>query len=173
MAKQTTEMRKRTLEGIVLASLATELAQGNEITPRLRDEGLADIVEGTGYALLVRVEQRGLIDATRAPPRGVRRRRAYWLNASAATASTSYGNPEASWPGGSNACTTTSNTRKDNECIHGRKVDGPPHRVARPEEAVQSRQGANRGTTRTVRHLREDDAPVLHSPVLQSRFGRV
>ena len=59
MAKQMTEMLKGTLEGIVLALLAVRPAYGYEITARLRERGFADIVEGTVYALLVRIEQRG------------------------------------------------------------------------------------------------------------------
>ena len=64
-SKQLTEMLKGTLEGIVLAILATRPAYGYEITARLRDHGFADIVEGTVYAVLVRVEQRGLVDEGR------------------------------------------------------------------------------------------------------------
>ena len=67
MAKQMTEMLKGTLEGIVLAILAERPAYGYEITARLRDEGFADIVEGTVYALLLRIEQRGLVDIEKVP----------------------------------------------------------------------------------------------------------
>ena len=49
-SKQMTEMLKGTLEGIVLAILATRPAYGYEITARLRDQGFTDIVEGTVYA---------------------------------------------------------------------------------------------------------------------------
>ena len=59
-SKQLTEMLKGTLEGIVLAILAARPAYGYEITARLRDQGFTDLVEGTVYAVLVRVEQRGL-----------------------------------------------------------------------------------------------------------------
>ena len=60
VGKQMTEMLKGTLEGIVLAILALAPAYGYEITVRLRDRGLADIAEGTVYAVLIRIEQRGL-----------------------------------------------------------------------------------------------------------------
>src|SRR5829696_10294603 len=76
MGKQMTEMLKGTLEGIVLATLAARPAYGYEITARLRDEGFSDIVEGTVYALLIRIEQRGLVDvekvaSEKGPPRKV------------------------------------------------------------------------------------------------------
>ena len=63
MGKQMTEMLKGTLEGIVLAILSMQAAYGYEITARLREQGFTDIAEGTVYALLVRIEQRGLVVA--------------------------------------------------------------------------------------------------------------
>ncbi len=80
MAKQMTEMLKGTLEGIVLATIARQPAYGYEITARLRDEGFADIVEGTVYALLVRIEQRGLVDVTKVPSEKGPPRKVYSLN---------------------------------------------------------------------------------------------
>jgi PadR family transcriptional regulator PadR len=76
-----TEMLKGTLEGIVLAILAGQSAYGYEITARLRAKGFSDIAEGTVYALLIRIEQRGLVDvekisSEKGPPRKV-----YSLNA--------------------------------------------------------------------------------------------
>ena len=62
MVKLMTEMLKGTLEGIVLAILADRSAYGYEITAWLRDQGFSDIAEGTVYALLVRIEQRGFVD---------------------------------------------------------------------------------------------------------------
>ena len=67
MGKQATEMLKGTLEGIVLAILAGRSAYGYEITAWLRDQGFTDIAEGTVYALLLRVEQRGLVDVEKVP----------------------------------------------------------------------------------------------------------
>lgn len=81
MAKQMTEMLKGTLEGIVLAILAREPAYGYEITTRLRGQGFSDIVEGTVYALLIRVEQRGLVDVERVPSEKGPPRKVYSLNA--------------------------------------------------------------------------------------------
>jgi len=80
MGKQMTEMLKGTLEGIVLAILATEPAYGYDITARLRDQGFADIAEGTVYALLVRIEQRGLVDVAKVPSEKGPPRKVYSLN---------------------------------------------------------------------------------------------
>ena len=81
MGKQLTEMLKGTLEGIVLALLAVSPAYGYEITGRLRDHGFSDIAEGTVYALLVRVEQRGLVDVQKVPSEKGPLRKVYSLNA--------------------------------------------------------------------------------------------
>jgi PadR family transcriptional regulator PadR len=81
MGKQTTEMLKGILEGIVLAILATRRAYGYEITAWLRDQGFADIAEGTVYALLVRIEQRGLVDVEKVPSEKGPPRKVYSLNA--------------------------------------------------------------------------------------------
>jgi PadR family transcriptional regulator PadR len=81
MGKQMTEMLKGTLEGIVLALLAVQPAYGYEITARLREEGFSDIVEGTVYALLIRVEQRGLVDVAKVPSEKGPPRKVYSLNA--------------------------------------------------------------------------------------------
>ena len=77
-----TEMLKGTLEGIVLATVAAQPAYGYEITARLREQGFADIVEGTVYALLVRVEQRGFVDVEKVPSEKGPPRKVYSLNAS-------------------------------------------------------------------------------------------
>src|SRR5688572_3930437 len=81
MASQMTEMLKGTLEGIVLAVLAEQPAYGYEITARLRDQGFSDLVEGTVYALLVRIEQRGFVDVEKVPSEKGPPRKVYTLNA--------------------------------------------------------------------------------------------
>lgn len=81
MAKPITEMLKGTLEGIVLAILADRAAYGYEITAWLRDRGFTEIAEGTIYALLVRVEQRGLVDVEKVPSEKGPPRKVYSLNA--------------------------------------------------------------------------------------------
>jgi PadR family transcriptional regulator PadR len=80
MGKQMTEMLKGTLEGIVLAILAGRAAYGYEITARLRALGFSDIAEGTVYALLIRVEQRGFVDVEKIPSELGPPRKVYSLN---------------------------------------------------------------------------------------------
>ena len=81
MGKQMTEMLKGTLEGIVLALLAEQPAFGYEITARIRDHGFTDIAEGTIYALLVRIEQKNLVDVEKVPREKGPPRKEYTLNA--------------------------------------------------------------------------------------------
>jgi PadR family transcriptional regulator, regulatory protein PadR len=80
VGKQITEMLKGTLEGIVLAILAAQPAYGYEITARLREQGFSDLAEGTIYAVLVRIEQRGLVDVVRVPSTQGPPRKVYSLN---------------------------------------------------------------------------------------------
>ena len=80
MGKQMTEMLKGTLEGIVLAILAAQPAYGYEITARLREQGFSDIAEGTVYALLIRIEQRRLVDVEKVPSEKGPPRKVYSLN---------------------------------------------------------------------------------------------
>ncbi len=86
MGKQVTEMLKGTLEGIVLAVLAGRPAYGYEITAWLREKGFSDIAEGTVYALLIRIEQRGLVDVEKVPSEKGPPRKVYSLNAAGQTA---------------------------------------------------------------------------------------
>ncbi|ETT27092.1 transcriptional regulator, PadR family [Rhodococcus aetherivorans] len=81
MSKQMTEMLKGTLEGIVLAIVSNRPAYGYEITARLREQGFSDIAEGTIYALLVRIEKRGLVDVEKVPSEKGPPRKVYSLNA--------------------------------------------------------------------------------------------
>jgi len=81
VGKQVTEMLKGTLEGIVLAILAGRPAYGYEITAWLREKGFADIAEGTVYALLIRIEQRGFVDVEKVPSEKGPPRKVYSLNA--------------------------------------------------------------------------------------------
>ena len=80
MGKQETEMLKGTLEGIVLALLSGQSAYGYEITAWLRERGFTDIAEGTVYALLIRIEQRGLVDVEKVPSEKGPPRKVYSLN---------------------------------------------------------------------------------------------
>ena len=81
MGKQLTEMLKGILEGIVLALLSGRPAYGYEITAWLREQGFSDIVEGTVYALLIRIEQRGLVDVEKVASEKGPPRKVYSLNA--------------------------------------------------------------------------------------------
>lgn len=80
MGKQMTEMLKGVLEGIVLALLSRRPAYGYEITAWLRDQGFTEIAEGTVYALLVRIEQRGLVDVEKVPSEKGPPRKVFTLN---------------------------------------------------------------------------------------------
>ena len=75
-----TEMLKGTLEGIVLAILSVQPAYGYEITAQLREQGFSNIAEGTVYALLVRNEQKGLVDVEKVPSEKGPPRKVYSLN---------------------------------------------------------------------------------------------
>jgi PadR family transcriptional regulator PadR len=81
MGKQMTEMLKGTLEGVVLAILFVRPAYGYEITARLRERGFSDIAEGTIYALLIRIEHKGLVDVEKVPSEVGPPRKVYSLNA--------------------------------------------------------------------------------------------
>ncbi|AQZ69528.1 Transcriptional regulator, PadR family [[Actinomadura] parvosata subsp. kistnae] len=81
MATLMTEMLKGTLDGIVLAILSARPAHGYEITAWLRGRGFTDIAEGTVYALLVRAEQRGLVEVAKVPSEKGPPRKVYSLNA--------------------------------------------------------------------------------------------
>lgn len=81
MGKQITEMLKGTLEGMVLALLGGRPAYGYEITVMLREYGFTEIAEGTVYALLVRVENKGFVDVEKRPSEKGPPRKVYSLNA--------------------------------------------------------------------------------------------
>lgn len=81
MANPMTEMLKGTLEGIVLALLAERPAYGYEITTSLRERGFTDLAEGTVYALLVRIEQRGYVDVEKVPSEKGPPRKVFSMNA--------------------------------------------------------------------------------------------
>ena len=82
MGRLVTELLKGTLEGVVLAVLAQRPAYGYEITASLRRRGFSDIAEGTIYALLIRLEQRGLVDVEKVPSEKGPPRKVYSINAS-------------------------------------------------------------------------------------------
>ena len=81
MSRQVTEVLKGTLEGIVLAILADQPTHGYEITARLREQGFSGIADGTIYALLIRMEQRGLVRVEKIASVKGPLRKVYSLNA--------------------------------------------------------------------------------------------
>jgi len=57
-----TEMLKGSLEGCVLEIISRGDTYGYEITRRLNDLGFTEVVEGTVYTILVRLEKRELVN---------------------------------------------------------------------------------------------------------------
>ncbi|MEA5069846.1 PadR family transcriptional regulator [Bacillota bacterium Meth-B3] len=69
-----TEMLKGVLEGCVLEIISRGDTYGYEITRRLNALGFADVVEGTVYTILLRLEKNKLVEITKkssdmGPPR--------------------------------------------------------------------------------------------------------
>lgn len=63
----TTEMLKGVLEGCVLEIIGRGETYGYEITQQLRTLGFADVVEGTVYTILVRLEKNNLVSSEKKP----------------------------------------------------------------------------------------------------------
>lgn len=69
-----TEMLKGVLEGCVLEIICQKETYGYEITKKLNALGFTDVVEGTVYTILVRLEKNKLVEITKkcseiGPPR--------------------------------------------------------------------------------------------------------
>jgi DNA-binding PadR family transcriptional regulator len=62
-----TEMLKGVLEGCVLEIISRNETYGYEITRRLNDLGFTDVVEGTVYTILIRLEKSRLVETTKKP----------------------------------------------------------------------------------------------------------
>ncbi len=75
-----TEMLKGTLEGCVLEIIRGEETYGYAITRRLNELGFADVVEGTVYTILLRLEKNGLVQVTKRPSEQGPPRKFYALN---------------------------------------------------------------------------------------------
>ncbi|GAA1413223.1 PadR family transcriptional regulator [Catellatospora coxensis] len=75
-----TEMLKGTLEGCVLQIISGEETYGYAITRRLNDLGFADVVEGTVYTILLRLEKNGRVQVTKRPSEVGPPRKFYTLN---------------------------------------------------------------------------------------------
>jgi PadR family transcriptional regulator PadR len=75
-----TEMLKGTLEGCVLEVIGSEETYGYAITRRLNELGFADVIEGTVYTILLRLERSGLVQVTKRPSGMGPPRKFYALN---------------------------------------------------------------------------------------------
>src|SRR4029450_11449562 len=75
-----TEMLKGTLEGCVLQIIGSEETYGYAITRRLKGLGVVEVVEGTVYTILLRLERNGLVQVTRRPSGQGPPRKFYALN---------------------------------------------------------------------------------------------
>lgn len=62
-----TEMLKGVLEGCVLEIISRNETYGYEITRKLNDLGFIDVVDGTVYTILVRLERNKLVEITKKP----------------------------------------------------------------------------------------------------------
>ncbi len=62
-----TEMLKGVLEGCVLEIISRKETYGYEITRQLNALGFADVVEGTVYTILIRLEKNRLVEITKKP----------------------------------------------------------------------------------------------------------
>lgn len=67
MLENLTEMLKGVLEGCVLEIISRKETYGYEITRRLNALGFTDVVEGTVYTILIRLEKSKLVDTTKKP----------------------------------------------------------------------------------------------------------
>jgi DNA-binding PadR family transcriptional regulator len=75
-----TEMLRGALEGCVLEIISREQTYGYEITRRLNVLGFTEVVEGTVYAILIRLEKNKLVDMEKKPSDMGPPRKFYTLN---------------------------------------------------------------------------------------------
>lgn len=62
-----TEMLKGVLEGCVMEIISRNKTYGYEITQQLRELGFSEVVEGTVYTILVRLEKRNFVNIEKKP----------------------------------------------------------------------------------------------------------
>lgn len=67
MLDNLTEMLKGVLEGCVLEIISRKETYGYEITRQLNAMGFADVVEGTVYTILIRLEKNKLVATAKKP----------------------------------------------------------------------------------------------------------
>lgn len=75
-----TELLKGVLEGSVLEIISRKETYGYEITRQLNALGFTDVVEGTVYTILVRLERNHLVDTEKKPSDIGPPRKFYTLN---------------------------------------------------------------------------------------------
>lgn len=75
-----TELLKGVLEGCVLEIIEKKETYGYEITRTLNALGFSDVVEGTVYTILVRLEKNGLVESAKKPSEMGPPRKFYSLN---------------------------------------------------------------------------------------------
>src|SRR5438445_12092218 len=75
-----TEMLEGTLEGCVLHIIDREETYGYAITRQLNELGFADVIEGTVYTILLRLERNELVHVTKRPSGMGPPRKFYELN---------------------------------------------------------------------------------------------
>jgi len=73
-------MLKGVLEGCMLEIISHEEIYGYEITRRLNALGFSDVVDGTVYTILVRLEKNGLVNIEKRPSDMGPPRKFYTLN---------------------------------------------------------------------------------------------
>lgn len=78
--KDLTEMLKGTLEGCVLEIIGSEETYGYAITRRLNALGFTEVIEGTVYTILLRLERNGLVQVMKRPSEAGPPRKFYTLN---------------------------------------------------------------------------------------------
>lgn len=67
MQEDLTEMLKGVLEGCILEIISRKKSYGYEITRQLNTLGFTDVVDGTVYTILVRLEKNKLVDIEKSP----------------------------------------------------------------------------------------------------------
>ena len=80
MLENLTEMLKGVLEGCVLELISRQETYGYEITRRLNALGFTDVVDGTVYTILVRLEKNKIVDIEKKPSDMGPPRKFYTLN---------------------------------------------------------------------------------------------
>ena len=67
MLEDLTEMLKGVLEGCVIEIISRKETYGYEITRQLNALGFTEVVDGTVYTILVRLEKNKLVEVTKKP----------------------------------------------------------------------------------------------------------